>query len=147
MELKIQKRLAAEILKCSPKRVVFDNNRLDEIKESITRADLKSLIRDKAIIRKPIQGISRVRARKNILQKRKGRKKGAGSRKGKRTARLSKKEKRIKTIRIQRSFLKTLRDKNAIGKKAYQGLYRKSKGGFFRSKRHIKVYIEENKIK
>ncbi len=146
MKLKIQKRLAAYILKCSPKRIAFDKERLDEIKESITKADIKSLIKDKAIIRTPVKGISRVRAKKRKLQKRKGRQKGAGSRKGKRTARLSKKDKRISTIRIQRDFLKNLREKGVISRNIYQNLYRKSKGGFFRSKRHIKMYIEENRL-
>jgi len=146
MELKIQKRLAAQILKCSPKRILFDQNRLDEIKESITKADLKSLIKDRAIIRKPVKGISRVRIRRRKVQKRKGRQKGPGSRKGKRTARLSKKREWINTIRIQRKFLKMLKEKGAINSSTYQNLYRKSKGGFFRSKRHIKMYIEENKL-
>src|SRR3989344_9238947 len=104
MELKIQKRLAAQILKCSPKRILFDQNRLDEIKESITKADLKSLIKDRAIIRKPVKGISRVRIRRRKVQKRKGRQKGPGSRKGKRTARLSKKREWINIIRIKRKF-------------------------------------------
>ena len=146
MELKLQKRLAGEMMKCSEKRVVFDTERLEDIKEAITKADIRRLILDKAIKEKPEKGISRFRARKIALQKRKGKRKGQGSKKGKKTARVPKKEAWIKKIRIQREFLKEIRDKELITKNDYHSLYMKSKGGFFRSKRHIKLYIEENKL-
>ena len=35
MELKLQKRLASQLLKCSPKRIHFDAERLEDIKEAI----------------------------------------------------------------------------------------------------------------
>ena len=35
---------------------------------------------------------------------------------------------------------------NKIDKKTFNDLYRKSKGGFFRSKGHIIVYLEEKGI-
>ena len=57
MRLKIQKRLAAQILKSSENDIWLDSNRLDEIKEAITKADIKSLIKDKAIKAKKIRGI------------------------------------------------------------------------------------------
>jgi large subunit ribosomal protein L19e len=147
MELKVQKKLAASVLKCSKSRIRFDSERLDEIKEAITKADIKALIIDKAISRKPVSSTSRFRARKKIVQKRKGRQKGAGSRKGKRTARLPKKRAWINQIRIQREFLKYLRDKKVVGKQVYRNLYLKCKGGFFRSKRHLKLYIDEHGLK
>lgn len=141
--LKTQKRLAAQILKCSPKRVWFDPNRLDEIKEGITKFDIRNLVKDNAIKEKPVRATSRSGARRRILQKRKGRRKGSGSRKGKRTARLPKKKGWMNKIRLMRRFLKELRDKGLITKRDYRALYLKAKGGFFRSKRHIKLYIEE----
>ena len=52
MQIKIQKRLAAQVLKCSESNVRLDPNRLEEIKEAITKADIKSLVKDKAIIAK-----------------------------------------------------------------------------------------------
>ena len=146
MRFKIQKRLAAEILKCSKKKVTFDKDRLSDIKEAITKADIKSLIGNKAISKKAGNYVSRARARVQLRQKRKGRRRGQGSRKGKRTSRLSKKEKWIKTVRAQRDLLKELRNKEIISKSDYQRLYRKSKGGFFRSRRHIKMYIEEHNL-
>lgn len=144
MQLKIQKRLVAQLLKCGKKRIWFDSSRLDDIKEAITKADIASLINEGAIKEKPVKGISRFRARKIALQKRKGRRRGPGSVTGKKTARLSKKLAWTNLIKIQRRFLRELRDKGIIPKSTYQKLYMKAKGGFFRSKRHIKLYIEEH---
>jgi len=39
-----------------------------------------------------------------------------------------------------------LRNRNKIDKQIYNDLYRKIKGGFFRSKRHIALYLEEKGI-
>ena len=146
MQIKIQKRLAAQSLKASKNDIWLDPGRLDEIKEAITKADIKSLIKDKAIKSKKRVGISRHRARKRDVQKRKGRRSGPGSKKGGKYARLSKKNSWINRIRIQRSFLQNLRNKEVIDKSSYRSLYMKCKGGFFRSKRHIKVYMHERGI-
>ena len=146
MQLKIQKRLAAQILKSSENDIWLDSNRLDEIKDAITKADIKSLIKDKAIKSKKTRGISRYRIRKRKEQKNKGRRSGSGSIKGSKYARLSKKEGWIGRVRIQRVFLQNLRDRAIIDESSYRSLYMKSKGGFFRSKRHIKVYMQEHGI-
>lgn len=146
MQLKIQKRLAAKILKSSEKRIWLDSNRLDEIKDAITKVDIKSLINDKAIKSKKKIGISKFRTRKIKLQKSKGRRRGYGSMKGSKGARLSKKRKWINHIRIQRTFLQKLRNEDIINKSIYRSLYLKSKSGFFRSKRHIKGYMNEQNM-
>ncbi len=144
MNLKTQKRLAANLLKCSRKRIVFDNERLDEIKESITKKDIKSLIKDKAIKKKQSKGVSRARANKIKKQKSKGRRKGPGSKKGKHGARLPKKQAWMKKVRVQRKFVRELKDKKIITPKSHQLLYSKINGGFFRSRKHIKLYIKEH---
>jgi large subunit ribosomal protein L19e len=146
MAWQIQKKLASQILKCSKKRIWFDPNSPDEIKEAITKVDVRSLINKGIIKRKPMKGISKSRARKRKEQRKKGRQKGSGSRKGKRTARLPKKRAWIGKIRIQRMFLKSLRDKKLIEVATYRTLYGKCSGGFFRSKRHIKLYIDEHEL-
>jgi len=69
MKLKLQKRIAAEVLNCSEQRVQFDVDRLDEIKEAITKADIRGLIIKKAITAKKVKGISRARARYLMKQK------------------------------------------------------------------------------
>ncbi len=146
MELKTQKRLAADLMKCSGKRIVFDNERLDEIKEAITKRDIHNLIRDKAISKKQSKGVSRARANKIKQQKSKGRMKGPGSRKGKHTARLPSKKNWINKVRLQREIIKELKDKKRITNEVHKMLYRKIGGGFFRSKNHIKIYIKENEL-
>ena len=146
MELKVQKRIAADVLKCSKNRVVFDSDRLSDIKEAITKVDIRSLVNEGAIKVRPIKGTSRIKARKRALQRSKGRQKGFGKRKGKKGARLTKKRAWINKVRVQREFVKELREKELITTNAYQQLYLKIKGGFFRSKRHIKLYIDEHKL-
>lgn len=146
MKVNNQKRIAAEVLKCGANRVWFDDSRLDEIKEAITKSDIRRLVGDKAIKAKPLKNKSRFSARKILKQKRKGRRKGSGKRKGKRTARLPDKKVWMIKVRLQRAFIKELRDKDIISPANYGILYKKVKGGFFRSKRHIKLYITENKL-
>jgi len=146
MKLTLQKRLAASVLGCSEKRVAFDPARLEDIKEAITKTDIRLLIGEGAIREKPVKGVSRVRANKRKTQKSKGLRKGEGSRKGKVTARASKKEKWIKKMRAQRKFLKQLKLKGLLKPDAFKELYAKSKGGFFRSTKHIKLYIQEKNL-
>ncbi len=143
MKLNNQKRLAAQILKCSKKRIRFDTDRLSDIKEAITKVDIKGLIKDKAIRKVAVRGSSRGRARNRLEQRRKGKQRGAGSRKGSRGARLPAKREWINKVRSQRDLLKKLKEKKAIDDKIYREFYLKSKGGFFRSRRHIKLYLEE----
>lgn len=146
MNLSTQKRLVAKILKVGKGRVVFDNLKKSEIKEAITKSDLRKLIKNGIIRIKPKTGISRGRIKENKLQKRKGRKKGQGSKKGRKTSRLPRKEAWMKKIRVQRKFLKLLRGKELLSTKDYRKIYSKMKGGFFRSKRHMKLYLEEHNL-
>ena len=146
MTLKVQKRIAGKLLKVGINRVWFDQNRLEEIKEAITRADINHLIRDKAIQAKPERGISSFRNRKLIVQRRKGQRKGQGSRKGKPTSRLKSKTAWIRKIRSQRKFLRYLKDSKLINSNIYKKLYLMCKGGFFRSRRHIKLYLTERNL-
>ncbi|MBW2991954.1 50S ribosomal protein L19e [Candidatus Woesearchaeota archaeon] len=146
MRLKLQKRLAGEVLKTSKKHIRIDPASAADVKEAITKADIRGLIGRGAIIAKPIKSLSRGRARQRKLQKSKGRRRGYGSRKGKYNARLGEKSSWMSKIRIQRDFLKELKGKGIITNRAFKELYVKAKGGFFRSKRHIKLYIEEHKL-
>jgi len=143
MNLKTQKRIVQSLTKVGKKRIKFDSEKLSEIKEAITKKDIKGLINKKAIKIKQKRGSSRVRARKILKQKRKGRRKGIGSRKGKATARSKPKKVWMSKIRVQRRFLKGLKEKKLIDNKNYRELYLKSKGGFFRNYRHLKTYINE----
>ncbi len=146
MKLKTQKKLAGSVAKCSKKRVYLDPSRHEDLKEAITKQDIKDLIRDGAIIIKQKNGVSRVRAKKKHTQRAKGLQKGQGKRKGSPTSRKSRKDRWIRKIKTQRQFLKLLREKEIITKEGYRQLFAKAKGGFFRNVRHIKIYMNEHDL-
>ena len=146
MKLKSQKRIAARLLKVGKTSVRFNPERLADIKEAITKLDMRALINDDAVIAKPTGSQSKGGLRKRLIQKRKGRQQGLGKRKGRKTARLSKKEEWMNKVRVQRKFIREMKDKNLISVKTYRGLYGKIKGNYFRSRNHIKLYLNENKL-
>lgn len=141
MNLKTQKRIAAKLLKAGKDRVWFSPEYKQEIKDAITKEDLRDLIKKRIIAVAQKKGISKARSRKLLIQKRKGRRKGIGTRKGKRTARLKRKDAWKLKVRAQRKLVKALKEKGATKGKEYRKLRGRVKGGFFRSRRHIKVYL------
>lgn len=141
-----QRRLAADILDTSKHKVKFDPDQLDDIKNAITRRDVQELINDGAIQEKHSNEQSRSRARHTKKQKSKGRQRGTGSIKSSENARRDKKQAWMDKIRSQRSFLSDLKENGRIDNATYRDLYDKAKGGYFRSKRHIKLYLEQNDL-
>lgn len=141
--MKLQKRLAARILKASPSRIKLKSDELAKVKEAITKADIKGLINYGLIKVKQIRGKGNFHTRKRKVQKKKGRQSGKGSRKGKASARDNPKRKWINKVRAQRDLLKKLKENGHIKTKDFRMLYQRVKGGFFRSKNHIKMFIEE----
>ncbi|MBD3263271.1 50S ribosomal protein L19e, partial [Candidatus Woesearchaeota archaeon] len=127
-------------------RIAFNENYLEEISEAITKVDIKSLISQNAIKILPAKGVSRHRARKRHIQRKKGRRRGSGTRKGTAKARTPKKRKWINIIRAQRQLLKYLREKKQITPQTFRQIYKKAKGGEFRSKAHMKLYLERNNL-
>ena len=141
--LDVQRRLAARVLKCGTHRVKFEPNSLEEIKEAITKVDIRGLVNRGAISKRPVGSTSRFWANRRKKQKSLGKQKGFGSRKGRKSARLNPKATWMNKIRLQRKFVKSLRNSKSISTGAYHELYMKSKGGFFRSLRHMKLYLKE----
>ncbi|MFH1649370.1 MAG: 50S ribosomal protein L19e [Candidatus Woesearchaeota archaeon] len=146
MKLTVQRRLAATLLGVSEKRVRFDQSRLNDVKEAITKTDLRGLIGEKAVTALPVKGVSRSRARKTKRQKAKGLQKSRGSRKGTDNARTNRKDTWINRLRLQRAFIRALRDNGHVSRQNARLLLNRAKGGFFRSRRHLKLYVEENNI-
>lgn len=142
MDLKNQKRMAAEVLKCGENRVWIDPNRIEDIADAITRADIRTAIQSGSIRALPVRGISRGRARLRMAQKAKGRRRGQGSRKGTSTARKPKKEAWIQTIRPLRATLRELRDGGKITRTVYREFYMKAKGGMFRSRNNLLMHLK-----
>ena len=142
--LKMQRRIAAELLKCGENRIWIDPERVDDVASAITREDIRRLIKEGVIKKKPVKGQSRYRARIRHEQKKKGRHRGPGSRKGKKTARMGKKEVWIKTIRALRKELRKLKEQKKIDRKTYRMLYIRAKGGQFKSKHQLYLFLEEH---
>lgn len=142
----VKKKLAARILKTSPEKIRFQPDALPDIKKAITRGDLRGLIAVGKISLNRLPEQSRSRARKKAEQKRKGRRSGRGSRKGRKFSRLEEKTRWIGSIRLQRAFLQLLKEKGLISNLNFRKLYAMSKGGYFRNKRHIKLYLSEHHL-
>jgi len=140
----LQRRLAAEILKVGVHRVWMspEPEAMERIAEAVTREDVRALIEEGLIKRRPEKGVSRGRARLREQKKRLGRRRGHGSRKGAKGARMPKKRRWIMRIRALRRRLRELRDSGKIDRRTYRMLYRKAKGGEFRSVAHLNSYIE-----
>lgn len=137
-DLKNQRRMAAEILKCGENRVWMNPDKIDEVEDCITRADIRTAIASGLIKAKAKNGTSKGRIRHAQEQKASGKRKGPGSRKGTANARVRDKERWIGTIRPIRDELKTLRADGKITPSIYRLYYRKAKGGMFKSRRHLK---------
>jgi hypothetical protein len=88
VSLKLQKRLAASVLKCGERKVWLDPNEVNEISMANSRQNIRKLVKDGFVIRKPQKIHSRARARRSLEAKRKGRHSGYGKRRGTREARL-----------------------------------------------------------
>ena len=146
MNLQVQRRIAASILKAGENRVFFDENKLNDIKEAITKSDIRNLIKNGAIKSSQKKGVSSFRSNKIKIQRRKGKRRGLGSRKGKKTARLRPKKIWMTKVRVQRGFAKLLKERKFITTQTYRLIYKMIKGNLFRSKRHLKLYLDENNL-
>lgn len=145
-DLSNQRKLASKVLECGLDRVWLNPEASEEIASAITREDIRGLIEKGTIKAKPVKGISRGRARVLAAKRSYGHRKGHGSRKGKKGARTPKKEQWIKKIRALRRRLKELRADGALEKSVYCRLYRKAKGGEYRSVSHLNSHLESEKL-
>ena len=144
MNVSVQRRMAAEILKCGLDRVWIDPTQLDRVKMAMSKDDIRALIKEGVIRKKQKKGISSARVKKLKEQKKKGRRRGPGSRRGAAGARTPQKERWMATIRALRKTLRHLRDTGKIDSKLYRKLYRMAKGGAFRSRSHLFLYLREH---
>ncbi|MEM4640982.1 MAG: 50S ribosomal protein L19e [Candidatus Pacearchaeota archaeon] len=139
--LRSQRRMAAQILKVGINRVWFDPERLQEIKEAVTKQDIIDLIKDKAIKKKPAKGRKKRAHKRRVERKRKGRRRGKGKRK--KTVK-KRKQNYVKKIRKLRRYLKEL--KKVLPKEEYRKLKRWVKGGKIREVKELMAFKNENKI-
>ncbi len=145
-DLSNQKRIASDVLGCGLDRVWLDPEAAEDIAVAITRADIRELIEAGSIKVIPVKGVSRGRARIRDSKRKYGHRKGHGKRKGKKGARNPGKEQWMKKIRAQRKELKQMRDDGLLDRATYCKVYRKAKGGEYRSVSHLKAHLESEKL-
>jgi len=134
MNLEKKKKLAARTLNVGKERIIFLKSRLEEIKEAITRQDIKDLHKDGAIIIKEEKGRKKKKKRKK--------KKGIGSIKRK-----VKKRKReyVVLVRKLRKYIRELKKQGKLTKEDALELRKKIRNREFRDVGHLKEYIKSLK--
>jgi len=142
MELNQVKRLAAKVLGVGVTRIKIKDK--EKASQAMTRDDVRTLVKQGKIEIRPSFGLSRVRARKIKAQKKKGRRKGRGSRKGGLKARTPRKTLWMKRVRALRKKLNAL--KPELKDREYRKLYNMIKGGYFRDKGHLQLYVKEKEL-
>jgi len=142
MNVRNQRRMAAQILKCGVNRVWINPERKEDVIDAVTRSDIRTMINAGAIAARPENGISKARHIYNRGQKKSGRRRGAGSRRGGKYARTPRKRQWIQRIRPIRARLKELRDTGKIEIKVYRHFYMQAKGGAFKSKSHLDTQLK-----
>lgn len=140
-----QRRIASKVLGCGLHRVWLDPEALEDIAAAITREDIRELVESGNIKSAPVKGVSRGRARARDAKRKYGHRKGHGSRKGKKGARNPRKEQWMKKIRALRRRLKELRDDGTLDRSTYCKVYRKAKGGEYRSVAHLETHLDIGK--
>lgn len=138
------RKMAATMMGCGASRVRIRQSK--EAEEALTRDDVRNLIASGIITKMQKKGTSRAYAKVRAAQKKRGRRSGEGSRKGSAGARSPEKPAWIRAVRAQRQLLKELRGQGTLKKEAYRNVYRRVKGGTFRSKSRLMAYLEEQEL-
>ena len=130
MKLDIKKNLAVRTLGVGKTRIVFNKERLEEIKEAITRQDIRELVKDKAISIKEIKG-------KKTIVRRKTRRRAGSIKKKVNTS----KRDYMTITRKLRAYVKELRKQGILDSKQYWTLRKEIRAKDYKSKANLKDKI------
>jgi large subunit ribosomal protein L19e len=133
MNLHKKKMLAQRTLGVGKYRIVFIRERLDEIKQAITKQDIRDLVSDKAIIIKPIKG-RRIKIYRGKQRRSPGKiKKDVYDRK----------RVYLTLTRKLRKFLKSLRARQKISSEDYSDARKKIRAKYFQNLSQLKEYLRK----
>ena len=130
MKLNTKKNLAVRTLGVGKGRIVFVKSRLDEIKEAITKADVKQLKEEGAIVIKEVGG------RKKVVKRK--RKRGPGKIKKKVNKR---KQEYVKMTRKLRAHIKPLKEKGKLSREDFLDIRKRIRNRKFSSLKNLKDHI------
>ena len=134
MNLSKKKALAVKTLKVGKARIIFVKSRLEDIKEAITKQDIKDLQKDGAIIVKDIKG-----RKKNLKKKVK---KSTGNIRKKVNKR--KKEYVIMTRKL-RKYVKELKNHGKLSREEVIDIRKKIRNKYYKSLGNLKEHIRREK--
>jgi len=129
MKLNKKKELAKRTLNIGKGRIVFLESRLEEIKEAITKQDIRDLKKEGAIVVKEIKGKRKVRKKNN---------RSVGNIRKK--VKTRKKDYVIMTRKL-RNYLSELKKLGKISREDEKELRKKIRNKAFRSKAHLKEQV------
>ncbi len=127
-----KRNLAAKTMKVGKDRITFVRARLEEIKEAITKQDIRDLVVSGAIIIKPIKGRKTNTKRKN--------KRGTGKIKKKVNKR---KQEYVIITRKLRSYVQEMKKQGKLNDEEGKEIRKRIRNRAFKSKANLKLYIEE----
>ena len=132
MKLEKKKALVGRTLGIGMERIIFNNQRLAEIKELITKQDVLDLLADGAImIREP-------KGRKTLVRKSRRRRSGSVKMKPKKG-----KAEYVRKVRKLRNYLFQLRGKEEVTKEVYDKLRQEIRASMFKNQSHFKERVKE----